>query len=147
MEEFCWEWRFKAHKRTVCPITAYVTPVTWVGEALLLDVKLISLQLMFFLLLQGMASSARSKGEHKQRVFLTVSFGGIKMYCERSGVSILSGEWGLGGAAPWGLCQLLRCLQCRTSRGQTLARFSSPRGPPSYKPDWHSTRLTYYDNL
>uniref|UniRef100_A0A1A8NVP5 Disabled homolog 1b n=1 Tax=Nothobranchius rachovii TaxID=451742 RepID=A0A1A8NVP5_9TELE len=36
--------------------------------------------------LKGMASSARSKGEHKQRVFLTVSFGGIKMYCERSGV-------------------------------------------------------------
>lgn len=36
---------------------------------------------------QGMASSARSKGEHKQRVFLTVSFGGIKIYCERSGVS------------------------------------------------------------
>ncbi|KAJ0059159.1 hypothetical protein NL108_008602, partial [Boleophthalmus pectinirostris] len=34
----------------------------------------------------GMASSARSKGEHKQRVFLTISFGGIKMYCERSGV-------------------------------------------------------------
>ncbi|GLD47338.1 disabled homolog 1-like isoform X3, partial [Lates japonicus] len=33
----------------------------------------------------GMASSARSKGEHKQRVFLTVSFGGIKIYCERSG--------------------------------------------------------------
>ncbi|KAJ0011822.1 hypothetical protein NQD34_012797 [Periophthalmus magnuspinnatus] len=36
--------------------------------------------------LKGMASSARSKGEHKQRVFLTISFGGIKMYCERSGV-------------------------------------------------------------
>uniref|UniRef100_A0A672YND1 PID domain-containing protein n=1 Tax=Sphaeramia orbicularis TaxID=375764 RepID=A0A672YND1_9TELE len=30
--------------------------------------------------LKGMASSARSKGEHKQRVFLTVSFGGIKIY-------------------------------------------------------------------
>uniref|UniRef100_A0A3Q3MU88 Complement C8 beta chain n=1 Tax=Mastacembelus armatus TaxID=205130 RepID=A0A3Q3MU88_9TELE len=36
--------------------------------------------------LKGVASSARSKGEHKQRVFLTVSFGGIKIYCERSGV-------------------------------------------------------------
>ncbi|CAL9688995.1 unnamed protein product [Knipowitschia caucasica] len=36
--------------------------------------------------LKGMASSARSKGEHKQRVFLTISFGGIKMYCERSGI-------------------------------------------------------------
>ncbi|XP_061587463.1 complement component C8 beta chain-like [Cololabis saira] len=36
--------------------------------------------------LKGMASSARSKGEHKQRVFVTVSFGGIKIYCERSGV-------------------------------------------------------------
>lgn len=41
----------------------------------------------FLIFLQGMASSARSKGEHKQRVFLTVSFGGIKIYCERSGVS------------------------------------------------------------
>ncbi|XP_070292655.1 disabled homolog 1 isoform X2 [Salvelinus sp. IW2-2015] len=33
-----------------------------------------------------MATSARSKGEHKQRVFLTISFGGIKIYDERSGV-------------------------------------------------------------
>uniref|UniRef100_A0A8C6KY19 DAB adaptor protein 1 n=1 Tax=Nothobranchius furzeri TaxID=105023 RepID=A0A8C6KY19_NOTFU len=44
------------------------------------------MSLFVFMPLQGMASSARSKGEHKQRVFLTVSFGGIKMYCERSGV-------------------------------------------------------------
>ncbi|XP_034038449.1 uncharacterized protein LOC117521216 [Thalassophryne amazonica] len=36
--------------------------------------------------LKGMASSGRSKGEHKQRVFLTISFGGIKIYDERSGV-------------------------------------------------------------
>uniref|UniRef100_A0A4W5Q1V9 DAB adaptor protein 1b n=1 Tax=Hucho hucho TaxID=62062 RepID=A0A4W5Q1V9_9TELE len=36
--------------------------------------------------LKGMATSARSKGEHKQRVFLTISFGGIKIYDERSGV-------------------------------------------------------------
>uniref|UniRef100_A0A3B4C1L6 PID domain-containing protein n=1 Tax=Pygocentrus nattereri TaxID=42514 RepID=A0A3B4C1L6_PYGNA len=36
--------------------------------------------------LKGIAASARSKGEHKQRVFLTVSFGGIKIYDERSGV-------------------------------------------------------------
>ncbi|XP_030219073.1 DAB adaptor protein 1b [Gadus morhua] len=36
--------------------------------------------------LKGMASSARSKGEHKLRVFLTVSFGGIKIYDERTGV-------------------------------------------------------------
>ncbi|KAL7880802.1 hypothetical protein SRHO_G00030560 [Serrasalmus rhombeus] len=35
---------------------------------------------------RGIAASARSKGEHKQRVFLTVSFGGIKIYDERSGV-------------------------------------------------------------
>ncbi|KAJ3594718.1 hypothetical protein NHX12_004025, partial [Muraenolepis orangiensis] len=35
---------------------------------------------------EGMASSARSKGEHKLRVFLTVSFGGIKIYDERTGV-------------------------------------------------------------
>lgn len=57
-----------------------------------------------FNLLQGMASSARSKGEHKQRVFLTVSFGGIKIYCERSGVSGVSAS---ASAAPPGLCQLL----------------------------------------
>lgn len=43
-----------------------------------------------------MASSARSKGEHKQRVFLTVSFGGIKIYCERSGVSSVSAVGGGG---------------------------------------------------
>ncbi|XP_023865749.2 complement component C8 beta chain [Salvelinus sp. IW2-2015] len=36
--------------------------------------------------LKGMATSARSKGEHKQRVFITISFGGIKIYDERSGV-------------------------------------------------------------
>ncbi|XP_052405391.1 disabled homolog 1 isoform X3 [Carassius gibelio] len=36
--------------------------------------------------LKGIAASARSKGSHKQRVFLTVSFGGIKIYDERSGV-------------------------------------------------------------
>ncbi|XP_030630682.1 DAB adaptor protein 1b [Chanos chanos] len=36
--------------------------------------------------LKGIAASARSKGEHKQRVFVTVSFGGIKIYDERSGV-------------------------------------------------------------
>ncbi|XP_028834071.1 DAB adaptor protein 1b isoform X1 [Denticeps clupeoides] len=36
--------------------------------------------------LKGIAATARSKGEHKQRVFLTVSFGGIKIYDERSGV-------------------------------------------------------------
>uniref|UniRef100_A0A3Q2PKQ1 DAB adaptor protein 1b n=1 Tax=Fundulus heteroclitus TaxID=8078 RepID=A0A3Q2PKQ1_FUNHE len=40
--------------------------------------------------LKGMASSARSKGEHKQRVYVTVSFGGIKIYCERSGVSSIA---------------------------------------------------------
>lgn len=57
--------------------------------------------------LQGMASSARSKGEHKQRVFLTVSFGGIKIYCERSGVSSMSASGPRGRAAPWGLRQLL----------------------------------------
>ncbi|XP_005171171.2 DAB adaptor protein 1b isoform X15 [Danio rerio] len=36
--------------------------------------------------LKGIAASARSKGKHKQRIFLTVSFGGIKIYDERSGV-------------------------------------------------------------
>lgn len=36
--------------------------------------------------LKGVAASARSKGEHKQKVFLTVSFGGIKIFDEKSGV-------------------------------------------------------------
>ncbi|XP_072295367.1 disabled homolog 1 isoform X4 [Eucyclogobius newberryi] len=36
--------------------------------------------------LKGIAAAARSKGEHKQKVFLTVSFGGIKIYDEKSGV-------------------------------------------------------------
>ncbi|XP_076873176.1 disabled homolog 1 isoform X5 [Brachyhypopomus gauderio] len=36
--------------------------------------------------LKGIAASARSKGEHKQKVFLTVSFGGIKIFDEKSGV-------------------------------------------------------------
>lgn len=37
--------------------------------------------------LQGIAAAARSKGEHKQKVFLTVSFGGIKIFDEKTGVS------------------------------------------------------------
>lgn len=53
------------------------------------------LPLLHLSLLQGIAASARSKGEHKQRVFLTVSFSGIKIYDERSGV---------------GDCRLLRVL-------------------------------------
>lgn len=36
---------------------------------------------------QGVAAAARSKGEHKQKVFLTISFGGIKIFDEKSGVS------------------------------------------------------------
>ncbi|XP_054871340.1 DAB adaptor protein 1a isoform X2 [Amphiprion ocellaris] len=36
--------------------------------------------------LKGIAAGARSKGEHKQKVFLTVSFGGIKIFDEKSGV-------------------------------------------------------------
>ncbi|CAL8307063.1 unnamed protein product [Lota lota] len=36
--------------------------------------------------LKGMAAAGRSKGEHKLKVFLTVSFGGIKIYDEKSGV-------------------------------------------------------------
>lgn len=36
---------------------------------------------------QGIAAAARSKGEHKQKVFLTISFGGIKIFEEKSGVS------------------------------------------------------------
>uniref|UniRef100_A0A8C5D0Y1 PID domain-containing protein n=1 Tax=Gouania willdenowi TaxID=441366 RepID=A0A8C5D0Y1_GOUWI len=36
--------------------------------------------------LKGIAAAARSKGDHKQKVFLTVSFGGIKIYDEKSGI-------------------------------------------------------------
>lgn len=99
-----------------------------------------------FNLPQGMASSARSKGEHKQRVFLTVSFGGIKIYCERSGVSSMSES----GPATVELhseasasCYSLN-LRFRTSRGQTLARFSSQRlpGPPSCNPSWHGWHIS-----
>ncbi|XP_034036329.1 DAB adaptor protein 1a isoform X2 [Thalassophryne amazonica] len=36
--------------------------------------------------LKGFAAAARSKGEHKQKVFLTVSFGGIKIFDEKSGI-------------------------------------------------------------
>uniref|UniRef100_A0A672FIV7 DAB adaptor protein 1a n=1 Tax=Salarias fasciatus TaxID=181472 RepID=A0A672FIV7_SALFA len=36
--------------------------------------------------LKGVAAAARSKGEHKQKVFLTVSFGGIKIFDEKSGI-------------------------------------------------------------
>ncbi|XP_013883852.1 disabled homolog 1 [Austrofundulus limnaeus] len=36
--------------------------------------------------LKGIAAAARSKGEHKQKVFLTVSFGGIKIFDEKSGI-------------------------------------------------------------
>ncbi|XP_034085713.1 DAB adaptor protein 1a isoform X6 [Gymnodraco acuticeps] len=36
--------------------------------------------------LKGVAAGARSKGDHKQKVFLTISFGGIKIFDEKSGV-------------------------------------------------------------
>lgn len=36
---------------------------------------------------QGVAAAGRSKGEHKQKVFLTISFGGIKIFDEKTGVS------------------------------------------------------------
>ncbi|XP_075037854.1 disabled homolog 1 isoform X11 [Mixophyes fleayi] len=36
--------------------------------------------------LKGIVAGARSKGEHKQKVFLTVSFGGIKIFDEKSGI-------------------------------------------------------------
>lgn len=57
------------------------------------SVSVLSLFLFFLMFLfsssclQGIAASARSKGEHKQKVFLTVSFGGIKIFDEKSGVS------------------------------------------------------------
>ncbi len=92
-----------------------------------------------------MASSARSKGEHKQRVFLTVSFGGIKIYCERSGVSsmLVRGPVAeLHREASASCCTVN--LQYRTSRGQALARFSSQRlpGPPSCKPGLHGWHIS-----
>ncbi|XP_074524353.1 disabled homolog 1 isoform X2 [Halichoeres trimaculatus] len=36
--------------------------------------------------LKGIAAAARSKGEHKLKVFLTISFGGIKIFDEKTGV-------------------------------------------------------------
>ncbi|XP_063795349.1 disabled homolog 1 isoform X2 [Pseudophryne corroboree] len=36
--------------------------------------------------LKGIVAGARSKGEHKQKVFLTVSFGGIKIFDEKTGI-------------------------------------------------------------
>lgn len=150
----------KTHERTLCPSTSYLTPVTpppqfsapnlypvshchthLNGKKRRLTVfhaKLISFHLLVlfpFNLLQGMASSARSKGEHKQRVFLTVSFGGIKIYCERSGVSSMSASRRCQASAS---CCTMN-PQYRTSRGQTLARFTLQRqpGPPSCKPGWH----------
>ncbi|XP_021151244.1 disabled homolog 1 isoform X25 [Columba livia] len=36
--------------------------------------------------LKGIVAAARSKGEHKQKIFLTVSFGGIKIFDEKTGV-------------------------------------------------------------
>ncbi|XP_041127057.1 DAB adaptor protein 1a isoform X5 [Polyodon spathula] len=36
--------------------------------------------------LKGIAAAARSKGEHKQKIFLTVSFGGIKIFDEKTGI-------------------------------------------------------------
>lgn len=42
---------------------------------------------------QGIVAAARSKGEHKQKVFLTVSFGGIKIFDEKTGVSKVIVGW------------------------------------------------------
>ncbi|XP_027962730.1 disabled homolog 1 isoform X1 [Eumetopias jubatus] len=35
--------------------------------------------------LKGVVAGARSKGEHKQKIFLTISFGGIKIFDEKTG--------------------------------------------------------------
>nr|XP_060482792.1 disabled homolog 1 isoform X16 [Panthera onca] len=37
--------------------------------------------------LKGVVAGARSKGEHKQKIFLTISFGGIKIFDEKTGTS------------------------------------------------------------
>ncbi|XP_042320003.1 disabled homolog 1 isoform X2 [Sceloporus undulatus] len=36
--------------------------------------------------LKGIVAASRSKGEHKQKIFLTVSFGGIKIFDEKTGL-------------------------------------------------------------
>nr|XP_034977377.1 disabled homolog 1 isoform X1 [Zootoca vivipara]XP_034977378.1 disabled homolog 1 isoform X1 [Zootoca vivipara]XP_034977379.1 disabled homolog 1 isoform X1 [Zootoca vivipara]XP_034977380.1 disabled homolog 1 isoform X1 [Zootoca vivipara]XP_034977382.1 disabled homolog 1 isoform X1 [Zootoca vivipara]XP_034977383.1 disabled homolog 1 isoform X1 [Zootoca vivipara] len=36
--------------------------------------------------LKGIVASTRSKGEHKQKIFLTISFGGIKIFDEKTGL-------------------------------------------------------------
>ncbi|CAI5777070.1 disabled homolog 1 isoform X18 [Podarcis lilfordi] len=36
--------------------------------------------------LKGIVAATRSKGEHKQKIFLTISFGGIKIFDEKTGL-------------------------------------------------------------
>ncbi|XP_062994547.1 disabled homolog 1 [Elgaria multicarinata webbii] len=36
--------------------------------------------------LKGIVAAARSKGDHKQKIFLTISFGGIKIFDEKTGL-------------------------------------------------------------
>ncbi|XP_026521462.1 disabled homolog 1 isoform X3 [Pseudonaja textilis] len=36
--------------------------------------------------LKGIVAASRSKGEHKQKIFLTISFGGIKIFDEKTGL-------------------------------------------------------------
>ncbi|KAG7260909.1 hypothetical protein CRUP_036976 [Coryphaenoides rupestris] len=50
----------------------------------------------------GFAAAGRSKGEHKLKVFLTVSFGGIKIYDEKSG----GRAWGDRAMASESRCRL-----------------------------------------
>ncbi|KAF6108179.1 DAB adaptor protein 1 [Phyllostomus discolor] len=40
--------------------------------------------------LKGVVAGARSKGEHKQKIFLTISFGGIKIFDEKTGPTLLT---------------------------------------------------------
>lgn len=60
-----------------------------------------------FLFPQGIVAAARSKGEHKQKVFLTVSFGGIKIFDEKTGVSEVDRVVGQSCIFPW----FLSCLE------------------------------------
>lgn len=60
-----------------------------------------------FLFPQGIVAAARSKGEHKQKVFLTVSFGGIKIFDEKTGVSEVDHVVGQSCIFPW----FLSCLE------------------------------------
>ena len=178
MCEFLWEWSFKkkAHERTFCLITPYVTLVTLpclppilppntphhlplshsheseekMAHRLSCWAHILSSPHVIFPLIsrrewlprhvpKGSTSSESSWRSRSAGSRFTAKDQGW-VACQRSGGPVAE----LRSEAP-ASCRAVN-LQCRTSRGQTLARFSSQRlpGPPSCKPAWHG--LTYWCN-